>query len=210
MEEHAKELEALCEARGIGRFSPAEMVELLEEGETAEWIVEQVLPEGPEEVGVELRAALDAIGARVAPQPLEPEPEAPEPETGPGELESMLGQLPDMQLPPGVDMQQVEQLMASPRGALMADFGVFCQERGLSPDAAQDEMGGAMQELHDEWLETPRESLEGKRPSELLEGGGLFPQKVETFRRESPKVGRNDPCPCGSGKKYKRCCGKGA
>ncbi len=25
-------------------------------------------------------------------------------------------------------------------------------------------------------------------------------------RRESPKVGRNDPCPCGSGKKYKRCC----
>jgi preprotein translocase subunit SecA len=27
------------------------------------------------------------------------------------------------------------------------------------------------------------------------------------FERESPKVGRNDPCPCGSGKKYKRCCG---
>ena len=28
------------------------------------------------------------------------------------------------------------------------------------------------------------------------------------YRRESPKVGRNDPCPCGSGKKYKKCCGK--
>ncbi len=26
------------------------------------------------------------------------------------------------------------------------------------------------------------------------------------FRRESPKVGRNDPCPCGSGKKFKKCC----
>jgi len=25
----------------------------------------------------------------------------------------------------------------------------------------------------------------------------------------APKVGRNDPCPCGSGKKYKNCCGKG-
>lgn len=25
--------------------------------------------------------------------------------------------------------------------------------------------------------------------------------------REEPKIGRNDPCPCGSGKKYKRCCG---
>ena len=28
-----------------------------------------------------------------------------------------------------------------------------------------------------------------------------------TVRRTQPKVGRNDPCPCGSGKKYKRCCG---
>ena len=28
--------------------------------------------------------------------------------------------------------------------------------------------------------------------------------------REEPKVGRNDPCPCGSGKKYKKCCGRGA
>ena len=27
-----------------------------------------------------------------------------------------------------------------------------------------------------------------------------------TYRRENPKVGRNDPCPCGSGKKYKKCC----
>ncbi|MEM1155544.1 MAG: SEC-C metal-binding domain-containing protein, partial [Pseudomonadota bacterium] len=29
-----------------------------------------------------------------------------------------------------------------------------------------------------------------------------------TFTREQPKVGRNEPCPCGSGKKYKQCCGK--
>ena len=29
-----------------------------------------------------------------------------------------------------------------------------------------------------------------------------------TFHRETPKVGRNDLCPCGSGKKYKKCCGK--
>ncbi len=32
--------------------------------------------------------------------------------------------------------------------------------------------------------------------------------KIETVRRETPKVGRNEPCPCGSGKKYKNCCGK--
>ncbi|MDQ2825187.1 MAG: SEC-C metal-binding domain-containing protein, partial [Verrucomicrobiota bacterium] len=27
-------------------------------------------------------------------------------------------------------------------------------------------------------------------------------------RRSLPKVGRNEPCPCGSGKKYKNCCGR--
>ena len=32
--------------------------------------------------------------------------------------------------------------------------------------------------------------------------------KRQTVRREGEKVGRNDPCPCGSGKKYKACCGK--
>lgn len=33
-------------------------------------------------------------------------------------------------------------------------------------------------------------------------------RQSKTVRRETPKVGRNDPCPCGSGKKYKHCCGK--
>jgi preprotein translocase subunit SecA len=32
--------------------------------------------------------------------------------------------------------------------------------------------------------------------------------KNEPVRREGKKVGRNDPCPCGSGKKYKKCCGR--
>ena len=48
-------------------------------------------------------------------------------------------------------------------------------------------------------------------------GSGNIPQaapkadktgKQETIRRDMPKVGRNDPCPCGSGKKYKNCCGR--
>ena len=34
------------------------------------------------------------------------------------------------------------------------------------------------------------------------------PEVNRTVVREEPKVGRNDPCPCGSGKKYKNCCGK--
>jgi len=38
-------------------------------------------------------------------------------------------------------------------------------------------------------------------------GEGAAP--VQTVRR-AKKVGRNDPCPCGSGKKYKKCCGTNA
>jgi uncharacterized protein len=32
-------------------------------------------------------------------------------------------------------------------------------------------------------------------------------KRASTLRREVPKVGRNDDCPCGSGKKFKKCCG---
>ncbi|MCU0792631.1 MAG: YchJ family protein [Opitutaceae bacterium] len=39
---------------------------------------------------------------------------------------------------------------------------------------------------------------------------GQIVPKAEPVRRESPKVGRNDPCPCGSGKKYKKCHGAAA
>ena len=54
-----------------------------------------------------------------------------------------------------------------------------------------------------------------RRGPSVGSGSGRMPQaapkpedarKPETFRREMPKVGRNDPCPCGSGKKYKNCC----
>ena len=36
----------------------------------------------------------------------------------------------------------------------------------------------------------------------------LAKRGVDTIRNDEPKVGRNDPCPCGSGKKFKQCCGK--
>jgi len=32
--------------------------------------------------------------------------------------------------------------------------------------------------------------------------------RPQTYVREKPKTGRNEPCPCGSGKKYKKCCGR--
>jgi len=62
-------------------------------------------------------------------------------------------------------------------------------------------------------VEPPRPSGPGaglQRPPAGPMPGGFppqRPQKTETIRRDHPKVGRNDPCPCGSGKKYKKCCG---
>jgi preprotein translocase subunit SecA len=53
--------------------------------------------------------------------------------------------------------------------------------------------------------ELPRKKA---RAMQFSHGGG--PEKGETVRREGKKVGRNDPCPCGSGKKYKKCCGMNA
>jgi len=40
------------------------------------------------------------------------------------------------------------------------------------------------------------------------EDDSKMPKTIKPIVREEPKIGRNDPCPCGSGKKYKKCCGK--
>jgi preprotein translocase subunit SecA len=46
------------------------------------------------------------------------------------------------------------------------------------------------------------------KPQEMqFSGGGEAPRRQPT-QRKNAKVGRNDPCPCGSGKKYKKCCGR--
>ncbi len=220
MQELATRLEDLCKAKGVEKFSADEIVELLEDGEEVEWIVGQVLPEEVEAERGELRQLLAEIASEVAPPPVEDEDALEAEETAESgeslqevgeeavEEELDLAELQGM-LPPGVDMQQVEQMLSSPRGALLGDFGAFCQERGVEPEMGDAQMSDEMQELQEEWLQTPRDSLEGKKPAEMLEGGRLFPGKIETFRREAPKVGRNDPCPCGSGKKFKKCCGKG-
>ena len=54
----------------------------------------------------------------------------------------------------------------------------------------------------------PHYSLYGYSPNELLEMQ-LENSSIKEERKKS-KIGRNDPCPCGSGKKYKNCCGKNA
>jgi preprotein translocase subunit SecA len=51
---------------------------------------------------------------------------------------------------------------------------------------------------------------ERRRMREVSANAGREPQRPVTLVREEPKVGRNDACPCGSGKKFKNCHGVGA
>jgi preprotein translocase subunit SecA len=53
-----------------------------------------------------------------------------------------------------------------------------------------------------------RRGQRGRAGQAARGGDGAPAEKAEPVRRERPKVGRNDPCPCGSGKKYKKCHGK--
>jgi preprotein translocase subunit SecA len=61
----------------------------------------------------------------------------------------------------------------------------------------------------DEVERLAREQREKKQEMELRHGEAAAAAAAkEPVKREADKVGRNDPCPCGSGEKYKRCCGK--
>jgi preprotein translocase subunit SecA len=53
----------------------------------------------------------------------------------------------------------------------------------------------------------PAPAASGKKASDMVTEASEAVAKAKPVRA-GPKVGRNDPCPCGSGKKYKHCCGK--
>ncbi|MBT8330919.1 MAG: SEC-C domain-containing protein, partial [Deltaproteobacteria bacterium] len=59
-------------------------------------------------------------------------------------------------------------------------------------------------------IEEPKKIDDLRTPKEqkLSFSGGEEPAKPKPARRKTKKVGRNAPCPCGSGKKYKKCCGR--
>ena len=56
----------------------------------------------------------------------------------------------------------------------------------------------------------PTEMAELRKPDDqnLVFSHGEGPARKQPVRRDESKVGRNDPCPCGSGRKYKKCCGQ--
>lgn len=61
------------------------------------------------------------------------------------------------------------------------------------------------------WLEEALQVVEDEE--DLLADDSLHPflkhndeEEQQSWQRQAPRIGRNNPCPCGSGKKYKQCC----
>ncbi len=85
----------------------------------------------------------------------------------------------------------------------------FCYNVTVNTNTERKRVVKRSEERKDEYREEAplgAAAKEGGMPKAApkAEDGG----RQETFKREAPKVGRNDTCPCGSGKKYKNCCGK--
>jgi preprotein translocase subunit SecA len=88
-------------------------------------------------------------------------------------------------------------------GGMMGNISRNVVEKLFHIQIRQDESESAAQRM-----------AEGKkRTRRMIESGGgvaqqsSAPEEPHPVRRAEPKVGRNDPCPCGSGKKYKKCHG---
>jgi preprotein translocase subunit SecA len=91
-----------------------------------------------------------------------------------------------------MQVQRDESAASSPSSPSSAGGG----QRGGSPAAAPQRK--------------PRRTIEsggGAEPRAASGDGKGAPDEAKPMRRDQPKVGRNDPCPCGSGKKYKKCHG---
>lgn len=113
-----------------------------------------------------------------------------------------------------------DEMLDSIRNGVMSR--VFKVRIQLSPDALEARRRTAMQaqrNMNAQHSEAENITQQA-RPASSMNGalarrqaaGSVTAQHTQgqsiTVRRSSPKIGRNDPCPCGSGKKYKNCCGR--
>lgn len=115
-----------------------------------------------------------------------------------------------------------DEMLDSIRNTVMSR--VFKVRIQLSPEAQEARKRAAMQaqrNMNAQHSEAENITQQA-RPASSMNGalarrqaaGSVTAQHTQgqsiTVRRSSPKIGRNDPCPCGSGKKYKNCCGRNA
>jgi uncharacterized protein YecA (UPF0149 family) len=79
------------------------------------------------------------------------------------------------------------------------DIMAFLAEEGIRPFT--DTIGVLSQ-----WHGFSEEYLEQKKKAELAKRQQISPGLGSPITNRFRNIGRNDPCPCGSGKKYKKCC----
>jgi len=204
IEELKQQLALFCKEKKISKFEAEDIVELLEDGESVEWVLEQLKGDAPDLDEAYTDKLLSDIRFILGPkeEPVEEDPEEMPEDSGAEfpdaskidlsqlDLSQLKGMLPKgMQLPPGMGIEQLQKMLESPQGKIMADLTAFCQEQGVDMSAMTDPE--KMQELEAQWKETPRPAFDGKTPAEMLEDEpSLIPQKVETVRREEPRVAR--------------------
>ena len=115
-----------------------------------------------------------------------------------------------------------DEMLDSIRSTVMSR--VFKVRIQLSPEAQAQRQQAAMRvqqnmNAHHSEAENITQSAQRQAGSQMsgdmarrAAASGVMQQRTQggnvTVRRTVPKAGRNDPCPCGSGKKYKQCCGK--
>lgn len=99
-------------------------------------------------------------------------------------------------------------------GSIKQDTVTYCFNATVETKTERKEIIGRGQESKKALIDIEREiyeAQEGAQPQVAGDEGYEVPEresKQQTVKREGPKIGRNDPCPCGSGKKYKHCCGR--
>jgi uncharacterized protein len=86
---------------------------------------------------------------------------------------------------------------------LGSDEGIALTDRTHDAEKWINEIVPSLVKIHAFWKENPGSPASGQFKSGLYRGE---PKELVTLVRNGPKIGRNDPCPCGSGKKFKKCC----
>lgn len=94
--------------------------------------------------------------------------------------------------------------LVTPFLRLGTDDGIAITRKTGDAERWMEAVEPALVEIHAFWKERQASQPQTRMSDDAIDGRQRLP-----VTRDAPKVGRNDVCPCGSGKKYKKCCGVG-
>ena len=106
-----------------------------------------------------------------------------------------------------ISLEQMATMLDIPAAEVADIIDTMEKDTEIKLDIDCEKLYYNMVDCNAEWLYTLPQwdsILSAERRKELYRNQ----KNSGTIRREEPKIGRNDPCPCGSGKKYKKCCGR--